>query len=261
MQPPSVLTIAGSDSGGAAGVQADLKTLTALGVYGMSALTAVTAQNSVSVQAVEWLSPKFVRQQIDTVLSDYETEAVKTGFLGKVEMITAVAQSLRETAVPHIIIDPVLVNHQQIAMFPATVTESYASHLLPLASLITPNLTEAALLAQVPRPTTVKEVQTVASHLYQLGAQAVLIKGFVEEDMVLDVLFDGTEIKWFKSERIETNNTHGSGDTLSAAIAAYLALGEDLETAVQNARTFTHVAIKKAARWQLGRGHGPLAHF
>ena len=259
--PPKVLTIGGSDSGGAAGLQADLKTFTALGVYGMSAITAVTAQNSVSVNAVEWLTPNFLIAQLEAVLSDYGADAVKTGFLGRMELITAVSAKLQTYQLKHIIIDPVLVNHRQQAMFPDSVRLGYLSYLLPIATLLTPNLAEAALLVEQPTLTSLAKVHDAAKGLHQFGAKAVLIKGFREENQVVDVLFDGHTFTEFRDLLIETENTHGAGDSLSAAIAAYLARGDALETAVFKARQFTLEAIRKAKQWQLGQGHGPLAHF
>ena len=262
-QPARLLTIAGSDSGGAAGLQADLKTWTLLGVYGMSVITAVTAQNSVEVAAVHFLPPSFVVAQLDAVLSDYGATAVKTGFLGQVALIEAVAATLPGYELEHILIDPVLVNHRGEAMFPPAVTEAYRRHLLPLASLITPNWREAAMLAGM-SPEQLREaagIRTAVSRLQEYGARGVLITGLREGEQIVDWLSDGWEIRPLSMPWLDTGNRHGSGDTLSAAICAYLAEGQPLATAVQKAQRLTAVALQKAAGWRLGRGHGPLAHI
>ncbi len=256
-EPVKLLTIAGSDSGGAAGLQADLKTWTALGAYGMSAITAVTAQNSARVSGIAYMTPAFVAQQIDAVLSDYGAAAVKTGFLGRVDIITAVALVLRRWQPDHVVVDPVLVDHTGRELFGPEVTAAYRDQLLPLATLVTPNRREAALLAGQSAPA---DSPAVAGRLLQLGARAVLLKGAGAEAAQVDWLVSGATAVAFPVDAIATPNTHGSGDTLSAAIAAYLASGLDLETAVARARQFTHAAIARAATWRLGAGHGPLAH-
>lgn len=258
MAPPAkLLTVGGSDSGGAAGVQADLKTWTALGVYGMSALTAVTAQNSAAVVAAHFLPPEFVAAQITAVLSDYGADAVKTGLIGRAETARAIADLLRGR--PHVVVDPVLVNHRGEPMFDATLTAAYRAHLLPTAALVTPNLAEAALL--IGRPiASVEEMAAAAAELVALGCRAALIKGWQHGGIMLDLLHDGANVYYLAHPWIPTANTHGSGDTLSAAIAAGLAQGRPLAAAVQRARRFTLRAIAAARAWQLGRGHGPLWH-
>ena len=259
-QPLKLLTIAGSDSGGAAGLQADLKTWTAVRAYGMSVITAVTAQNSHSVNAVQFMPPDFVAAQLDTVLSDYSADGVKTGFIGRAGLIPIIATHLQTYAVPHLVVDPVLVNHKGQAMFPETVVQAYKQHLFPLAELITPNCREAEVLTGLP-VTTLDEMETAVRHLHTLGSQAVLIKrGQIGND-IIDILFDGTTLTHFQSPQIETKNTHGSGDMLSAAICAFLAKGYGVQTAVAQARTLVYNAIRHAAHWQLGSGHGPLAIY
>ena len=269
--PKKVLTIAGSDSGGAAGLQADLKTLTALGVYGMSVVTAVTAQNSTTVSGVTWMTPQLLNAQFDAVLSDYGADAVKTGFLGQAELIVATSAKLQQYKPQHIIIDPVLVNHRGQSMFPSEVTDLYRNDLLPLATIITPNRHEAALLTNQPLPesTDLQTIRGMAKRLQSLGPRAVLIKGGRRDSKMVDILFDGDNFTEFESDAIETENTHGAGDTLSAAICAFLAKGDGLETpalsavevAVSHAHTFTNQAISRAKDWRLGAGHGPLSHF
>ena len=261
MRPPKkLLTIGGSDSGGAAGIQADLKTWTALGGYGMSVITAVTAQNSVSVEDVAWMTPEMVVSQLTAVLTDYGADAIKTGFLGRVALITAVAQTLRDQKAETVIIDPVLVNHKGQSMFPDAVRQAYLTHLLPLASMISPNLAEAALLADTRPLTSYQQVRAAAQTLVNLGARTVLIKGFRDDNSVLDLLFDGRTFTDYQRPFLRTANTHGSGDTLSAALGSFLAEGVPLETAVDRAIDFTHQAIQKAAHWRLGAGHGPVWH-
>ncbi len=260
VQPPKVLTIAGSDSGGAAGLQADLRTFAALKVYGMSVVTAVTAQNSIAVTSVHPLPPDFVAQQLDAVLSDYGATAVKTGFLGRTAVIETVAAKLHEYAPGFLVIDPVLVNHQGKAMFPEEVTAVYATRLFPLADLVTPNRAEAALLAGM-AVNTLAEMEKAARRISALGPQNVLMKGGRDEGDMVDVFYDGDNIIHMRSPYIDTQNTHGSGDTLSAAVCALLARGMGMETAVRQAHQFTVHAIQKAAGWQLGAGHGPVAQW
>ena len=251
-QPLPLLTIAGSDSGGAAGLQADLKTWAALGVYGMSAVTAVTAQNSARVVAVHSLPPEMVAAQIDAVLSDYGAAAIKTGFIGRVELIEVVAERLAYWAGagglptrPTLVIDPVLVNHRGEAMFSPEVAAAYRDLLFPLADLVTPNGVEARLLG-------------VSFDGPGRGARRVLLKGIRRGEEMVDVYWDGEQRLELAQPRIETINTHGSGDTLSAAICAFVALGHDWPDAIRQAQTFTHAAIGRGAAWRMGAGHGPL---
>ncbi len=265
MLPLPLLTIAGSDSGGAAGLQADLKTWAALGqnaisVYGMSAITAVTAQNSVAVKQAHYLPPEMIAAQIDAVLSDYGAAAIKTGFLGRVEIIEAVAERLalwRETLQPrpYIVIDPVLVNHRGEAMFSPDVAAAYRELLFPLADLITPNAAEAALLE-----VTSDERRVTSSSRLPDGPR-MLLKGLWRGAEIVDVYWDGAELVELPQPRIDTANTHGSGDTLSAAVCAFVAQGYDWLEAIRRAQAFTYAAIRRGAGWRLGAGHGPLGHF
>jgi len=260
-QPVIVLTIAGSDSGGAAGLQADLKTLTALGVYGMSVITAVTAQNSVRVEAVSELPAVFVAAQLNAVLSDYGASAVKTGFIGRSDLIATIARHIQEYRLKHVVIDPVLVDHRGQAMFSPEVTQAYIAQLLPLADVVTPNRHEAALLAGIPLPESISPswLRNVAERIYQHGPNHVLIKGGRDAAESVDLLFDGKNHAAFTSPWIDTQNTHGAGDTLSAALGAYLAQGRNMKRAVMEARRFTYSDIVRAAGWRLGEGHGPVA--
>lgn len=272
-RPLAVLTIAGSDSGGAAGAQADLKTWVSFGsrIYGMSALTAVTAQNSARVAAVHYLPADFIATQIDAVLSDYGAAAIKTGFLGRVDIIEAVAGRLaywRDTAGggvgfqnrPSIVVDPVLVNHRGESMFGPEVATAYRELLFPLADLVTPNRAEAELLEMTEEEQGRKLDGERASKMRAYGTARVLLKGGRRNDQIVDLYWDGHEPLELPQPRIATANTHGSGDTLSAAICAYRAMGHDWLEAIRQAQAYTHAAIRRGAGWRLGSGHGPLGH-
>ncbi|HRQ38306.1 MAG TPA: bifunctional hydroxymethylpyrimidine kinase/phosphomethylpyrimidine kinase [Chloroflexota bacterium] len=258
--PPKVLTIAGSDSGGAAGLQADLRTWAVLGAYGMSVVTAVTAQNSVSVAQVQYMSPELVTAQLDAVLSDYGAAAIKTGFIGQTELILVIGGKLQQYGCQKIVIDPVLVNHRGQPMFAEAVRLHYILALLPIAYLITPNVMETAVLlnSAVPDPTDLPRLAHLATELHRLGAKNVLLKGGRDGDEVVDIFFDGRTPHQLRSPYIETENTHGAGDTLSAAVCVALARGESLDTAVYLAHQFTYQAIQNGAYWQMGAGHGPV---
>lgn len=259
-EPAIVLTIAGSDSGGAAGLQADLKTFTRLGAYGMSVITAVTAQNSQRVEAVHPLPVDFVIAQLDAVLSDYGAAAVKSGFIGRAELVEALARKLAHFAPPFLVVDPVLVNHQGQSMFPPAVAQAYAKHLLPLADLVTPNLEEGALLTG--RPISgVQDLPLAARAIQDLGPRWVLLKGGRDGPAMVDILTDGRQSWTLSSPFLGTENTHGSGDTFSAAVCAFLAQGRPMLEAVRNAHAFTAAAIKGATGWQMGGGHGPVNHW
>ena len=263
-QPVKTLTIGGSDSGGAAGIQADLKTWTALGVYGMSVITAVTAQNSETVESLQYIGPEMVAAQIDAVLSDYGAHALKTGFLGQAQLIEQIARRLQAHAAGPLVVDPVLVTHKGQSMFPAQVVGAYREHLLPLAELVTPNWREATLLAGFdaeiePRKET---LLGIAEALCATGANQLLITGVpAAERQIIDWWFDGNLLRPLTHQQIETNNRHGSGDTLSAAICANLALGMEMGSAITSAQVFTRRALAGSAAWRLGRGHGPLSYF
>lgn len=255
-EPVKVLTIGGSDSGGAAGVQADLRAWAALGAYGLCALTAVTAQNSERVAGVWAISAEFLSLQLTTVLSDYGAHAIKTGFIGRVELIEAIADCLRRLACP-IVIDPVLVNHRGQPLFGPEVAAAYRRLLLPLATVVTPNCREAALLVGHALDTR-DDLAQAARRLRDDGAQHVLIKRWREGDACVDWLFDGQTFTSLRAPWLDNANTHGSGDTLSAAMTAYLAQGQSLPTAVSLAHAFTARALRAGAEWRLGAGHGPV---
>ena len=261
-EPVKVLTIAGSDSGGAAGLQADLKTWTTLGVYGMSVITVVTAQNSIQVDEVQFLSSDFVSAQLDSVLSDYGAHAAKTGFIGSSRLISVISRKLQTFKPPILVVDPVLVNQFGIAMFSHEVTDAYRNQLLPLANLITPNWREAALLADLPLEHIKQHgVATAVERLHAMGTANVLITGTSDSEHMIDYYSDGSQLLQLATPKIKTTNRHGSGDTLSAAICAFLAQGRPMLEAIAEAQRFTANALRTAASWRLGKGHGPLSHF
>jgi len=254
----TALTIAGSDSSGGAGIQADLKTFSALGVYGMSVLTAVTAQNTQEVRDVEELSPKIISGQIDAIFQDVDVDSVKIGMLFNEQVIRVVVERLNVYRPYPIILDPVMVSKSGYDLLQPAAKNALITELLPMSALITPNLreTEALLGYSV---TTLDEMESAAKALVHLGAKAVLIKGGHLEGEAVDVLFDGTELQHFSRERIGTKNTHGTGCTLSSAIAAFMARGDALAGAVEKAKHYIHGAISEGL--SVGQGHGPTHHF
>jgi hydroxymethylpyrimidine/phosphomethylpyrimidine kinase len=262
MTTPIALTIAGSDSSGGAGIQADLKTFSALGVYGASAITALTAQNTTGVQGVHPVPADFVTAQIDSVMSDLPVDAIKIGMLGSEETIHAVAEALGRWDGPPVILDPVMVAGSGDPLLDDGAEFAMRSHLFTVADLITPNLSEAARLLGAEIATSEKMMLSQGELLLTLGAKAVLIKGGhgQGEDSV-DLFFDGDNIVRLAANRIQTRNTHGTGCTLSSAIAAYMAHGMPLLEAVQKAKTYLTQALIEADTLQIGHGAGPVHHF
>ncbi len=256
---PTALTIAGSDSGGGAGIQADLKTFTVLGVYGASILTALTAQNTVGVQGVHAVPPDFIAQQFDSVCSDLPIGAAKTGMLADAEVIEIVAAKVKEHGLRPLVVDPVMVAKSGDRLLAQGAQDALIRHVLPLAEVITPNLGEAEVLSgmSVRSP---EQIREAAKRMRDLGCKAVLVKGGHLEGEAVDILYDGSDFTEFRAGRIESKNTHGSGCTLSAAIAANLSKGKTLKEAVQEAKTFITEAIDNAPA-DLGSGHGPLNHM
>lgn len=256
---PRALTIAGSDSGGGAGIQADLKTFTALGVYGTSALTAVTAQNTLGVTGVFPLTPEQVAMQIDAVLSDLGTDSVKTGMLVDAPVIEAVADRLRRHRVQRLVVDPVMIAKGGHPLLAPGAQAALRELILPLAAVVTPNLPEAEALTGL-RVQTREEMARAARRLLELGAGAALVKGgHLEGAESDDLLCTGDELLWLPSVRIPSRQTHGTGCTFSAAIAAGLAAGLALREAVLQAKEFITLAIRRAPG--LGAGHGPTNHL
>lgn len=257
--PPIALTIAGSDSGGGAGIQADLKTFEAHGVFGTSVVTAITAQNTLGVTSVHAVPTDVVRAQIDAVATDLRPAAVKTGMLASVELIEAVADGLERHALVPVVLDPVMVATSGDRLLDENAVDTLTRTLLPLATLVTPNLPEAAILARR-SVEGVHEMEAAAAAIADQGAGAVLLKGghLDAGNAVVDLLWVDGRIHRWEHPRLETRHTHGTGCTLSSAIAARLARGEALVTAVESALRYVHRAIDQAPG--LGEGHGPLRH-
>jgi hydroxymethylpyrimidine/phosphomethylpyrimidine kinase len=252
------LTIAGSDSGGGAGIQADLKTFSALGVFGMTAITAVTVQNTKGVAGFEALSPRIVGEQIRAVVTDIGVDAAKTGMLATAAIVEAVADAVAETGIGNLVVDPVFVSKHGHALLADDAVEALRARILPLATLVTPNLSEAAGLTGLP----VKDRQDMhraAERVLAFGPRAVLVKGghlLDDTAVAADLLADADSEEWIEAERIDTVHTHGTGCTLSAAIAARLARGDDLTSAVRAGKAFVTEAIRHAL--PLGEGIGPV---
>ena len=252
------LTIAGSDSGGGAGIQADLKTFSAFGVFGMSAITAVTAQNSVGVSGVFDLPPEFVARQIDAVLTDFGADAVKLGMLSTAAIASAVAGRLRAHDVARVVLDPVMIAKSGDALLQPDARAALVRDVLPLAWVVTPNLHEAAALAGVPVESE-GDMEVAARRIHALGPRHVLVKGGHLKDSATDILWDGRAFTRFEGERLDSSNTHGTGCTFSAAIAAGLARGRELGDAVREAKAYVTAAIRNG--FAAGRGVGVLRHF
>ena len=262
MATPAALTIAGSDSSGGAGIQADLKTFAALGVYGASAITALTAQNTRGVARVHAVPADFVIAQIDAVFSDLDIGAVKIGMLAERAIIDAVADGLKRWSPKHVVLDPVMVATSGDRLLAADAVEALRTQLVPLASILTPNLPEAAALLDAPVASQEDAIVEQGRRLLAYGCTAVLIKGgHGEGTESIDYLIDRQGTIALSAPRVATRNTHGTGCSLSSAIAAGLARGEDLESAVRNAKAFISAAIAAADRFSVGHGHGPVHHF
>ncbi|MET3334436.1 MULTISPECIES: bifunctional hydroxymethylpyrimidine kinase/phosphomethylpyrimidine kinase [Bradyrhizobium] len=262
MTTPVALTIAGSDSSGGAGIQADLKTFAALGVYGASAITALTAQNTRGVTGIHPVPAEFVTAQIDAVFSDLDIGAVKIGMVAEVAGIDAVAAALSRWSPRHVVLDPVMVATSGDRLLASEAVDALRTKLISLASVITPNLPEAAALLDEPVAASEAEIESQGHRLLALGCRAVLIKGGHGEGAEsIDYLVDAQNTIALAAPRVATRNTHGTGCSLSSAVAAGLAKGEDLELAVRNAKAWISAAIAAADRFSVGHGHGPVHHF
>ena len=249
-----VLVIAGSDSGGGAGIQADIKAIMAMGGFAATAITSITAQNTIGVHAVHGLSPEIVRAQIDAVLDDIGADAVKTGMLGEAAIVREVATCLKRRSIP-LVVDPVMIAKGGQSLLTDDALDAMRRYLLPLATLVTPNLPEAGALLGRP----VHNPAEAAEALRQTGLAAVLVKGgHGVGDVLTDVLVDEDGLRRYTMDRIDTRHTHGTGCTLASAIAAGLAQGMDLASAIGRARTYVQAAIRTAPGF--GSGHGPLNH-
>jgi len=252
------LTIAGSDSGGGAGIQADLKTFAALEVYGMSAITAITAQNTCGVSAVQGIDPEVVAAQIRAVVSDIGVGAAKTGMLFSAEIIRAVAATVRAVALQPLVVDPVMVATSGDRLLQREAEESLRQEIIPLAAIVTPNLAEAEVLVGR-KVTNLEEMRAAAEQIVTGGARAVVVKGGHAVTRATDVFYDGTSMELLQSEVVDTHNTHGTGCTLSAAICAYLARGATLLEAVRRAKIYITGALHHSL--SIGQGSGPVGHF
>lgn len=260
---PSVLTIAGSDCSGGAGIQADIKTISALGAYAASAITAVTVQNTCGVEAIHPIPPVFVEGQIKAVLKDIHPDAIKIGMVNDVDIIKSIASCLREFSPAYVVFDPVMVSTSGRRLLEDDAIETLTNELIPQTSLITPNLSEAEVLTGHP-VTRVEEMKLAAKEIMQLGCRAVLIKGgHLKGGEMTDVLqVKGIDEPFlFSAPSVESKNTHGTGCTLSSAIATYLALGNPVEKAVEKAKLYLYKGIEAGKNVQIGHGHGPLNHF
>jgi hydroxymethylpyrimidine kinase/phosphomethylpyrimidine kinase len=249
-----VLTIAGSDSGGGAGIQADLKAITLLGGFGMSVITALTAQNTLGVHGIHAIPPSFVEKQMEVVLSDIGADAIKTGMLAHSEIIRVVARKIRQYGLKHVVVDPVMVAKSGDSLLRKDAQEALIGELIPLAWIVTPNLPEASVLAGF-KVTSVQEMRKAARRIHQLGAKHVVVKGGHLKGRAVDLLYDGKRFEEIVAPRIETKNTHGTGCTFASAIATLLARGDTVYGAVQKAKTFITLAIQSGL--SLGKGTGP----
>ena len=262
MTTPVALTIAGSDSSGGAGIQADLKTFAALGVYGASVITALTAQNTKGVSGIHLVPADFVTAQIDAVFGDLDVQAVKIGMVAQLATIDAIAAGLARWSPKQVVLDPVMVATSGDRLLPAEAVEALRSKLIPRASLITPNLPEAAALLDEAVASSEAAIERQGQRLLALGCRAVLIKGGHGQGAEsIDYLVNGSGTVALRAARIATKNTHGTGCSLSSAIAAGLTKGEDMETAVRHAKTWISAAIAAADRLDVGQGNGPIHHF
>lgn len=261
-QPPIVLSIAGSDPSGGAGIQADLKTFCAFGVYGAAVITALTAQNTTGVQGVHAIPASFVQEQIKSVAADFKVAAVKTGMLGDAATVIAVCEALTTFQLSPLVADPVMVATSGDVLLEKSAIGAIQNQLVPIASVLTPNLPEAALLTDLPLAETEQDMIRQGEVLLKLGCQAALIKGghATSAKEATDILVTRAGWQAFRGPIVETRNTHGTGCTLSSAIAASLALGLDLADAVRRAKDFVSQGLAQARTWRLGAGQGPLDH-
>jgi len=262
MTIPVALTTAGSDSSGGAGIQADLKTFAALGVYGASAITALTAQNTKGVAGIHPVPADFVTAQLDAVFGDLDVKAVKIGMVAQLATVGAIVAALERWKAKHVVLDPVMVATSGDRLLAADAIEALRRQLIPCADLVTPNLPEAAALLNEPVAVSQAAIESQGQRLISMGCRAVLIKGGHGEGAEsVDYLFSQNGVVALAAPRIATQNTHGTGCSLSSAIAACLAKGEELEAAVHNAKQWVSAAIAAADRFSVGHGHGPIHHF
>lgn len=254
----NVLTIAGSDSCGGAGIQADLKTFSALGTYGMSVITAVTAQNTQGVLDVQDISPDIVEKQIEAIYEDINVDAVKIGMVSNSITIKTIAKNLKKYNAKNIVLDPVMISKSGYDLLKPEAKSALIKKLIPLATIITPNIPEAEEISEI-KINNIDDMKKASNKIYEMGPKFVLVKGGHLNDTADDVLFDGENIKIFEGVKLKTKNTHGTGCTLSSAIASYIALGYSVYDAVKFAKDYITTAIKHS--FSIGKGHGPTHHF
>ena len=253
-----VLTIAGSDCSGGAGIQADLKTFSAHGLFGMSVIAAVTAENTQRVIDVQDISPDIIEKQIDAVFEDIEVDAVKIGMLSVSESVRSVALKAKEYKMKNMVVDPVMVSKTGYSLMKRDTVDTLIKELIPLSTVITPNIPEAEIISKM-KINNIRDMEKSAKVIYGMGPKNVLVKGGHLTIDAIDVLYDGKIFTYYKSERINTKNTHGTGCTISSAIASNLALGEDIKDAVGNAKKYITEAIIHSL--SIGHGAGPTNHF
>lgn len=253
----SVLTIAGSDSIGGAGIQADIKSITCNGCYAMTAITAMTAQNTLGVKSIQESSPEFLEDQIDAIFADIVPDAVKIGMVSNRKLIEIISRKLKEYGAKNIVLDPVMVATSGAKLISEDAIETLKENLIPLAALITPNIPESEILSGM-KIETEEQMVYAAKHISEKFKTAVLVKGGHSINDANDVLYTDGKFLWFPQERIENSNTHGTGCTLSSAIASHLAKGEPIECAINSAKKYLTECLK--AGLDLGKGSGPLMH-
>lgn len=258
----TVLTVAGSDSGGGAGIQADLKTITSLGCYGMSVITSLTAQNTIGVQAIEPISRDFVSQQFSSIVNDFSVKSIKIGMLHSTDIIDVVCEHLIKLEDIPIILDPVMVSTSRDILLKKEAIQSLKNKLFPLSTLVTPNVHEAEVLIGVPI-NSVRDMMLACEKIKELGVANVLVKGGdLESNESIDILLNSdNEFKEFGSRKIMTKNTHGTGCSFSSAIASNMSMGKTLENSISMAKTFITEAIMSGAKYKIGHGNGPINHM
>lgn len=261
MRYTTVLTIAGSDSGGGAGIQADIKTISAIGCYSASAITAITAQNTCGVNAIQTLSPQIVKEQIESVATDIEIDAIKIGMVSEPDIIEVISDFIKDINNIPIVFDPVLVSTSGHILTQSNTIDLITTQIIPYCTLVTPNIFEAERLTNI-SISTEEDMINACYEIQRYGCQNVLIKGgHSNSDIITDILISKDKIFKFSATKILSQNTHGTGCTLSSAIASYLALGNTLPDAVEKGKTFITNAIKSGKDVKTGKGHGPVNHF
>lgn len=253
-----VLTIAGSDCSGGAGIQADLKTFSAHGVFGMSVIVSVVAENTRRVMSIQDITPDMITKQIDAIFEDIEVDAVKVGMLSTPDCMKAVAAKLVQYKPPNIVIDPVMYAKNGCPLMKPEAVDTLIKTVIPLADVLTPNIPEAEKITQM-QISTVEDMESAARNIYSMGCRAIVIKGGHLAGSALDILYDGNEMIHFDTARIKTKNTHGTGCTFSSAIASQLAKGICINEAVRHAKEYVTIAIEHSL--DIGKGHGPTHHF